>query len=124
MIKQGTKLYSILHNKCPQCQKGDFFHSHPYHLKAFGQKHEHCTNCNLKYEREPGFFYGSMYVSYAIGVAIFIAWWVIKTVLFPEMGAGMMVIIMSILQIILAPVNLYTSKLIWLNMFTHYNRNL
>ncbi|MEQ9167586.1 MAG: DUF983 domain-containing protein [Fulvivirga sp.] len=35
--------------------------------------HTHCPNCGLKYEREPGFFIGAMYVNYAFSVAIIIA---------------------------------------------------
>jgi len=30
----------------------------------------HCEVCNLNYEIEPGFYWGAMYVSYAITVAI------------------------------------------------------
>jgi len=35
--------------------------------------YEHCPNCNLKYEREPGFFIGAMYINYAFSVAIIVA---------------------------------------------------
>ena len=35
--------------------------------------HENCPACGLKYEREPGFFIGAMYVNYAFSVAIIIA---------------------------------------------------
>lgn len=122
MIGKGSRLYSIFNNKCPKCHEGNFFVSKPYNLKLFGKKHENCPHCGLKYEREPGFFYGSMYVSYGIGVAIFIAWWIAKTVLFPEMQAGTMVLIMAALQVVLAPLSLYLAKLIWLNLFFSYQK--
>ncbi|GAA0894450.1 hypothetical protein GCM10009122_41310 [Fulvivirga kasyanovii] len=32
-----------------------------------------CSECGLHYEREPGFFFGAMYISYAFSVAIFVA---------------------------------------------------
>lgn len=32
--------------------------------------HERCPECELKFEREPGYFLGAMYVSYGIGVII------------------------------------------------------
>lgn len=122
-IIQGTRLYSIVNNKCPRCNQGDFFYSHAYHIKQFGKKHICCTHCELKYEREPGFFYGSMYISYAFSVALFVAWWVAKTILFPEMQAGKMVVIMMILQLGLAPLNLYLSKLTWLNLFVKFQES-
>lgn len=31
-----------------------------------------CPVCDLFFEREPGFFFGAMYISYAFSVAIFI----------------------------------------------------
>ncbi len=30
---------------------------------------EHCPHCGLKFEREPGYFYVAMFVSYAMNVA-------------------------------------------------------
>ncbi|MBL6445090.1 DUF983 domain-containing protein [Fulvivirga sp. 29W222] len=35
--------------------------------------HSQCDVCGLHYEREPGFFFGAMYISYAFSVAIFVA---------------------------------------------------
>jgi hypothetical protein len=32
---------------------------------------EHCPVCGLRFEIEPGFFFGAMYVSYAFSVALF-----------------------------------------------------
>jgi len=31
---------------------------------------EHCPVCDLKFEREPGYFLGAMYISYGIGVIV------------------------------------------------------
>ena len=44
-----------------------FIHS-PYHLTRFAQMHEHCPQCGLQFEIEPGFFIASMYISYAFSV--------------------------------------------------------
>ena len=30
--------------------------------------YEHCEVCDLKFEREPGYFLGAMYISYGLGV--------------------------------------------------------
>ena len=70
LLGKGSKLYSIFKMRCPRCQEGEFFISHAYDLKNAGTIHEHCSECNLKYSREPGFFYGAMYVAYALGVAL------------------------------------------------------
>lgn len=31
----------------------------------------HCSNCEVSFEPEPGFYFGAMFVSYAISVALF-----------------------------------------------------
>jgi len=37
---------------------------------SFMQMFEDCPKCNLHFEIEPGFFWGAMYISYAITVGI------------------------------------------------------
>jgi len=42
--------------------------------------HERCAVCDLKFEREPGYFLGAMYISYAMAVPLLVAilglyWW-------------------------------------------------
>ena len=69
MAWKDTMLYSILGFKCPYCHTGDFFVSHPYDLRHTGDVHDHCGHCGRRFNIEPGFYYGAMYVSYAIGVA-------------------------------------------------------
>ena len=122
LIRKVPKVYSIIYNKCPQCNEGDFFHSHPYNLNKFGKKHYSCEECDLKFEREPGFFFGSMYISYGLGVGLFLLLWFVKSIFFPEMSAEQMIVLMMIFQIVFAPLNLYLSKLIWLNLFVKFDK--
>jgi len=32
--------------------------------------HDHCPVCELKFEREPGYFLGAMYISYAVALIV------------------------------------------------------
>jgi len=67
MLKKGNKLFSIFFNKCPQCQEGRFFkYGVTLKLKNNLKVYENCESCGLKYMIEPSFFYGAMYVSYAL----------------------------------------------------------
>jgi len=54
--------------KCPRCRKGPVFEGKTYQLKS-QKMHTKCPHCGLKFEREPGYFYVSMFVSYAMSVA-------------------------------------------------------
>jgi uncharacterized protein (DUF983 family) len=66
-----NKAMSILEGKCPRCQSGKMF-KHNAVSKKFTEMFADCPVCGLHYEIEPGFFWGAMYVSYAITVAIMI----------------------------------------------------
>ncbi len=67
------KIDTALKLKCPRCDKGSLYEHNsllPFSKKTFEMK-KNCPNCGLKYEREVGFFYGAMFVSYALNVAAF-----------------------------------------------------
>lgn len=68
-----TKIVAIGSCKCPQCHKGRLFEKQPLLWKKFGKMPKNCSVCGLRYEREPGFFFGAMYISYAISVGVVLA---------------------------------------------------
>jgi uncharacterized protein (DUF983 family) len=108
--------------KCPQCQEGEFFVSHPYDLKRAGDIHVHCPNCGLKYSKEPGFYYGAMYVSYALGVALFVTLWVSMNLFFNIESAGIQISVIVAATLLLTPYLYALSKIIWANFFIKYDR--
>jgi len=120
MIEKGTKAYSVVKGKCPRCHEGDFFkYRISYNPTKITKIHNHCPHCNLKYMIEPSFFYGAMYVNYAITVAISIVAFLITVMVF-HLNILQSFVIISIVLIILAPINLRLSRIIWINMFIHY----
>ncbi len=72
MAEKTTKLYAIIHAKCPHCRRGDIFTGTMY---GFNLQHtkEVCGHCGQRIEIEPGYFYAAMYVSYAMNVAEMLA---------------------------------------------------
>lgn len=121
MFSKGSKLYSIFKMKCPRCQEGDFFLSHPYDLPKAGNIHANCSECNLKYAKEPGFYFGAMYVSYALGVALFVTLWVSFNLFFPSIDLFWQITIITISFIVLAPYFYALSKIIWANLFISFD---
>lgn len=63
-----SKFQAIVKCKCPRCRKGNVFAGSAFSFKS-QKTNEYCSHCNLKFEREPGYFYVAMFVSYAISVA-------------------------------------------------------
>ncbi len=67
---ESSAFMAFAKSKCPRCRSGKLF-THPfYSLSNFLKNHEHCPVCNLKFEKETGFFWAAMYISYGINVAI------------------------------------------------------
>ena len=120
LFKKGTKLYSISNFKCPHCHEGDFFEAHPYNLAKTGNTGERCKVCNRKFEREPGFYYGGMYVAYGLAVGLFVTIWVSGMVLYPEATAMQMIWAIVIGMVLAGPMLYALSKIIWANLFFKY----
>lgn len=121
MIKKGTKLYSIIKNKCPQCNQGDFFiNSNPYKIKNSLKIHDNCSNCQFKYMIEPSFFYGAMYVSYGLTVAMAVAVFIICQLLSLNLVSSVISII--VVLILSLPNLVRISRLIYINMFVRYEK--
>ncbi len=123
MFGKGSRLYSIFKMRCPRCQEGEFMMSHAYDLSKVGEIHEHCNVCGLKYSKEPGFYYGAMYVAYALGVALFVTLWVSFNLFFDNVSIGWQIGIIIFATILLAPYLYALSKIIWANMFIKYDKD-
>jgi hypothetical protein len=124
MLKKGSKLYSILTGSCPRCQKESMYlDNNLLHLSKILKMNDHCSHCGLKYQIEPSFFYGAMYVSYGLNVAIGIAAFVVAFVLFnASIGTAFVTIVLSI--IVLYPLVMRLSRSIYINMFVSYKEGL
>ncbi|EEI93445.1 DUF983 domain-containing protein [Sphingobacterium spiritivorum] len=64
----SNELKSALEGKCPRCRKGDLFKAPLFSFRS-KKMNETCPHCGLKFEKEPGYFYVAMYISYAFNVA-------------------------------------------------------
>ena len=122
-MKKGTKLYSVVNFKCPCCQEGEFFISHPYNFKFTGDILENCSVCAKKYMLEPGFYQGAMYVAYGLGVVVFLSIWASCNLFFPSMGVWTQISIFSLLIIFLGPLLFSLSKIIYANIFIKFDAN-
>jgi len=121
MLKKGSKLYSILTGTCPRCQKESMYlDKNPLHLKNVLKMKEYCGHCHLKYQIEPSFFYGAMYVSYGLNVAIGIVAFIISFLVFHSSVMTAFIVIMASF-ILLLPFVLRLSRSIYINIFVHYD---
>jgi uncharacterized protein (DUF983 family) len=121
MFGTGSKIYSILFLKCPRCHKGDFLEANPYKLSNFNKVKERCPKCALKYSIEPSFYYGSMYVSYAVGIAVAVAVYVLTLLFGLNVGPMQLFVAIVITLVVTMPYIAAISKSIWANIFFKFD---
>ncbi|QSB26547.1 DUF983 domain-containing protein [Flavobacterium sp. CLA17] len=121
MLKKGSKLNSILTGSCPKCQNESMYSDkNPLHLTKVLKMNENCSHCGLKYQIEPSFFYGAMYVSYGLNVAVGIAAFIISFVFFKTtIEKSFLIIVISLIA--LFPFVLRLSRNLYINMFVSYD---
>jgi hypothetical protein len=117
LISQGSKLYSILFNKC---HIGSFWATNnPIKNMFFSTKNtcQTCANRSLNYELEIGFWDGCMYVGYAISVAVMLLFWTLTTFFIPLINIFNEILIIVTAILIVSPFNYHFSRLISFNKF-------
>ena len=121
MTFKSTKLYGILTGTCPRCHEGKvFLKANPYKLSAMFKLNEKCTSCSLKFEPEPSFFTGAMYVSYAFSVGIVLGVFIVANFFYDELPINSMIFWGILIAILFAPLNVRLSRSIWLAVFFVY----
>ncbi len=69
-MQSKTGVQAALEGKCPKCRKGDIFKFPLVRYIKATEMNETCPNCGLRFQIEPGFFFGAMYVSYVFTVGL------------------------------------------------------
>lgn len=103
----AQKWKALFLQKCPRCCEGRIYER--------GMKiHDRCPVCQLLFEREPGYFLGSMYVSYAFATAILLVGLLIGNWLFPDIDLGWMVLICAAIFAPFVPMVTRYSRVVWI----------
>lgn len=104
--------------------------SNPY-ASGFMNMEKKCTQCAANFQREPGFYFGAAYVSYALTVALWVAV-VVALYTFDFIGLisysffenPVLTIVLGItLLVVLLPVLYRLSRSLWIHMFVQRKVN-
>tara|TARA_B100000795_G_scaffold15103_1_gene10233 strand:+ start:2473 stop:2844 length:372 start_codon:yes stop_codon:yes gene_type:complete len=120
---KGNKIYSIFTGKCPVCHSGNMYkYKKAYSISQSLKMHEHCSHCKTKFKIEPSFFYGAMYVSYAVGIAVAVGAF---TIAYGMIGLGLKSSFVAIVTtlIVLSPLITRVSRNIWINFFFSFDKS-
>ena len=109
-------LSKVVSGKCPNCEQEKMFktNGNPI-LFRLPLMNKNCSNCRYVYGRETGFFFGAMYISYALTCAQMISVFVLGLIF--DISFLNMFIAIFIIALALSTFNYKLSRIIWLNIF-------
>ncbi|WP_430408327.1 DUF983 domain-containing protein [Kordia sp.] len=114
----GNAIRNIYNGTCPSCNKGKIFEKNGLLCKMRMPKiYDNCTVCGHKFEKEPGYFYGAMYVSYMLTVAQAIAVYFILAYVFQFDNNFQIFLMIAATMIGLSFFNMRISRTIWIHLF-------
>jgi uncharacterized protein (DUF983 family) len=112
----------ILKNECPNCYKGKVFNDKNFFFSVgFPKMNEYCGNCHFKFEKEPGYFFGAMFVNYALTVGEGLVTYGIAHQFFTKTFDLRIIPIISVVIIGLCFFNIRLSRMIWIYLFKNYS---
>jgi len=85
--------------------------------------HKQCTECGLSYEPEPGYYFGAMFISYALNAALFIGIWIVMTSIYEDISLFWIIGVIIVLSIVLLPFIFRLSRSLWISIFVPYRGN-
>jgi uncharacterized protein (DUF983 family) len=84
-----STLGAIIRQRCPRCRGGGIFLYSIF--RGFPTMCPRCSICDLKFQREEGYFLGAMYISFGLALAVIAViaallwaitgWWITKDVI-------------------------------------------
>ena len=117
-MKKGEKFIDtfsdIIHTRCPNCRQESMFTHKTLSVNNMLRMHRACPNCQQDFMPEPGFYFGAMYFSYAINVALMVTFGVAYEVLFNPENIWITLISVFTPPLLLAPWNFRISRAIML----------
>ena len=123
-MKIGKILKATFGLTCSRCHQGKLIKYHPYNFKKLGETHTACSHCGLRFSREPGFFFGSSYVSYmltvALGTAVVVIGALLRSFVWPELSWYSILLAVVVTLIVLFPLVFAWARAMWLAFFVPY----
>jgi uncharacterized protein (DUF983 family) len=114
----SSSISAIWRQLCPRCRQGSIF-AVPLWRGPLTM-HERCPVCGLKFDREPGYFLGALYFSYALsippGLALALLIWRFSNWSFNAVMFGAFLAYLP-----LVPFVSRLSRVLWIYMDRHFD---
>jgi uncharacterized protein (DUF983 family) len=103
----GALLWAALRLRCPRCRTGRLFRG-PLTMN------DPCPVCGLLFQREEGYFLGSMYVSYVLSSALLGTFFLAGTLLLPGWSSLSVALLALVPFLPLVPAVFRYSRVFWI----------
>jgi uncharacterized protein (DUF983 family) len=120
-LKKGQKLYAIARHKCPHCHEGDLYKTPLWSFKKPFEMLEECRECGQPYVLEPGFYWGAMYVAYALSGFVMLSGMALGLLVFDNGIIETFIPTVIVLVLLYVPI-FRLARSIWINIFVHYEQ--
>ena len=112
--------YSILTVRCPRCHEGKMFPAGTLYTAKFMKMNNACASCGQPFEPEPGYYFGAMFVSYALNTALFVAVWLGLYLILDEVSTTILIVALILTILGFLPLTFRWSRVLWINIFVRY----
>lgn len=113
--KKKNLINLIWNEKCPDCGKGNVYQKTSFFKMPV--MNDRCEHCHYKFDREPGYFLGAMYVSYGIAVLAGLITFLALYFSFPGIPTIYLPMTIVAVIIIIARKNYKLSRVIYMHLF-------
>lgn len=116
---------ALLQLRCPRCHTGKLFSSSALNITKFTDMPAQCPVCGQAFEPEPGFYFGSMFITFAFNVATVLGLGVLIYYFLGNPDTWVYVSIVTGVTLLFTPLILRYSRALMLYLFggVQYNRN-
>ncbi len=106
-ITRSQKWLALFRQRCPRCCRG--------HIYERGLRmHPRCPVCDLLFDREPGYFLGSLYISYGMSSIVLLLGLLVGHLLVPDLDLGWLVLILGVLYLPFVPLVTRYARVLWI----------
>lgn len=116
-MKLGNSIISrILKEKCPNCGDGEVYvkKAHFFQLPVMNEK---CSSCSYRFEREPGYFLGAMYLSYGLAILQGMITFIILKLVSPDISLFWLISVIISVIVVFSMKNFKLSRILYIYIF-------
>lgn len=99
---------AVLRQRCPRCLEGRVYTS-------LLRMNETCPLCEHRFQREPGYFLGAMYISYPMSVVVLAIAFVGLRALLPDLRPEWLVLLSACVLVPFVPSIVRWSRILWMH---------